>query len=179
MYARNGGISLGTVPSRISVRASLLPPTVHRLLHQVLFLAPLFWFMELLQNQLYLWFTHRYGWGYAPDASGAPTAWYSLMSLPLWGFTVVVFALLDATFERRGTSYPLRTLIAGAIGFAGEFLAGFVCARYFHHSLQIWPDSPLVYISLSALPFWCADYLIFHLLTRELRSAHAYRASTG
>jgi hypothetical protein len=179
MYAKNGGISLGALPSRVGVRPSFVPPTIRRLFQQVIFIAPLFWFMELLQNQLYWWFTGSFGWGYQPDASGEPTAWYSLVSFPLWVLTIVVFSLLDGAFERRGTAYPLRTLIAGAVGFGGELAAGFVCDRYLHRCLQIWPDSSLVYISLSALPFWCADYLIFHLLTRELRSAHAYRASTG
>jgi hypothetical protein len=179
MYAKNGGISLGVVPSRVGVRAPRLPPAIRRFLHQILFIAPLFWFMELAQNQLYLWATGNYGWGYRPGPDGLPTAWYSLMSAPLWAMTIATFSLLDAIFERSRTPYLLRTVIAGVVGFAGEFTAGFVGDRYLHHCLQIWPKSNLVYISLTALPFWCADYLIFHLLTRELRSAHAYRASIG
>jgi len=179
MYVKDAGLPFPGARRRSITGAILVPHGLHRLASQVMFLAPLFWFMELLQNQLYLWVTGSYGWGYLPGPDGLPTAWYSLLSVPLWAITIATFSLLDGIFERQRTPYLLRTVIAGVVGFAGEFTAGFVGDRYLHHCLQIWPKSNLVYISLTALPFWCADYLIFHLLTRELRSAHAYRASIG
>ena len=133
--------------------------------------------MELLQNKLYLLFTGAYGWGYELDAWGHPTAWYSLRSLPLWLVTVIAFSFLDLVFERRPTSPLLRFVIAGTIGWIGEWTSGFVSANVMHHALQVWPGSPLVYVSFSALPIWWMDFVIFQWLTRELRDAHAHRSA--
>jgi hypothetical protein len=69
--------------------------------------------------------------------------------------------------------------VAGLVGFGGEWMTGFVCEHALHHCLQIWPESPLVYVSFSALPFWFADYVVFHWLTRELRMAQSHRLTQG
>ena len=177
---KNGGILLPVPGSGTRAGATWLPLGLHRFLNQILFISPLFWFMELLQNKLYLIAINRYGWGYEPDAHGNLTAWYSFRSLLPWCMTVAVFSLLDTFwFERRRTSLLLRMVIAGLIGFAGEWTTGFISDRLMGHCLQIWPESRLVYISLSALPFWLLDYAVFHWLTRELRMAHDHRLSRG
>ena len=98
----------------------------------------------------------------------------------LAGTTVAAFSLLDTFwFERRRTPLPLRMLIAGFIGFLGEWTTGFMSDRVLGHCLQIWPESPLRYVSPSALPFWFLDYVVFHWLTRELRMAQDHRLSRG
>ena len=61
-----------------------MPLGLHRFLNQILFISPLFWFMELLQNKVYLLTIDRYGWGYEPDPHGKLTAWYSFRSLLPW-----------------------------------------------------------------------------------------------
>lgn len=180
MLTKNGGVLL-PVPGRSSrAGATWIPPGLHRFLNQILFISPLFWFLELLQNKVYLLTIGRYGWGYEPDPHGNLTAWYSLRSLFPWCTTVVVFSLLDAFwFERRRMPLPFRMLIAGLIGFGGEWTTGFLSDHVLGHCLQIWPGSSLVYVSLSALPFWFVDYAVFHWLTRELRMAHDLRLSRG
>ena len=176
---KNGGVLLPVPGASARVGTTWLPLGLHRFLNQILFISPLFWFMELLQNKVYLLAIDRYGWGYEPDAQGRLTAWYSFRSLLPWATTVAVFSLLDTFwFERKRMSLLLRMVIAGVIGFWGEWFTGFI-SNYTGHCLQIWPGSTLVYISPSALPFWLLDYAVFHWLTRELRMAHDHRLSRG
>jgi hypothetical protein len=180
MLTKNGGVLLSVPGTPARGRSTWLPIGLHRFLNQILFISPLFWFMELLQNKIYLLALDRYGWGYDPDPQGRLTSWYSFRSLLPWVTTVAVFSLLDTFwFERRRLALPLRMLIAGVIGFAGEWCTGFVSDRMLGHCLQIWPGSPLVYIAFSALPFWFIDYAVFHWLTRELRMARDHRLMNG
>ncbi len=185
MLTKNGGVFLPVPGSSARarsarLRSSWLPLGLHRFLNQILFISPLFWFLELLQNKVYLFTIGRYGWGYEPDAHGKLTTWYSFRSLLPWCTTVVVFSLLDEFwFERRRMPLPVRAVIAGLIGFGGEWTTGFISDHLMGHCLQIWPESSLVYISISALPFWFVDYVVFHWLTRELRMAHDHRLSRG
>lgn len=159
-----------------------VPHWIRRTLKQVLYITPLFWFMELFQNWIYKEVTGQYGWGY-PDAAGAlrdatvPLAWYSLKSVPLWGLTVVVFSTLEPIFVKHKLSFLWRMAIAGGIGWAGEWTAGFLSTRVLHEYLQVWHDTKLIYISVSVLPFWCLNFLFFHLLTKELRVAHESRSA--
>ncbi len=169
MLTKNGGVLL-PVPGP---RAHVLGVTfgVRQLLARILFITPLFWFMELLQNRIYLAFAHDYGWRYR-DAQGQLTAWYSFDSLMPWAITVAVFSLLDAfAFEPYRVALVLRMLVAGAIGWCGEWATGALFDRVFGHCLQIWPGSSFVYVAPSALPFWIFDFAVFHFLVRELRRA--------
>jgi hypothetical protein len=171
MLTKNGGVLLPIPGPR--ARASILGANlgVRQLVAQVIFITPLFWLMELLQNQVYLAFSHAYGWRYR-DAQGQLTAWYSFESLMPWAITVAVFSLLDAfAFEPWRLSLVLRMLIAGAIGWCGEWLTGAFFDHVLGHCLQIWPGSGLVYVAPSALPFWIFDFAVFHVLVRELRRA--------
>jgi hypothetical protein len=179
-----GWITLPATPRHRTSHAIAFPAGVRRLAKQVLFIGPLFWFMELLQNQVYF-AAHKlladgqgYGWGYHPGANGKPTAWYSPMSLPLWALTVAVFSLLDELwFNRVRMHFVWRVVIAGVVGFFGEAFAGYGCEHFLGRCLQIWPGSPFRYIAVSALPFWLFDYVVFHWLTLELRSADLQRLS--
>jgi hypothetical protein len=180
MLMKNGGVLLPAPRSNASIQPLRFPFGLHRLLNQVLFISPLFWFMELAQNKLYLLATDRYGWGYEPDAHGVLTAWYSFRSLLPWVITVAAFSLLDSLlFERWRLSLIVRVLIAGTVGLIGEWTIGLTFDRVLGHCLQIWPQSRFVYVSPSALPFWCFDYVVFHWLTRELRFAQNHRAAQG
>ena len=169
MLTKNGGVLLPVQGARAQVLGGTLG--VRRLLTQILFIAPLFWFMELLQNQVYLVFAHDFGWRYR-DAHGQLSAWYSFESLLPWAFTVAIFSLLDAlAFEPWRLPLILRMLIAGVIGWCGELGTGAFFDRVLGHCLQIWPRSFLVYVAPSALPFWILDFAVFHFLVRELRRA--------
>jgi len=142
---------------------------IRRLVTQVLFIAPLFWFMELLQNQVYLLFAHDFGWRYK-DAHGQLTDWYSFESLLLWAFTVAVFSLLDVLlFEPRRLPLVLRMLIAGVVVGPASWPRERSSDRVLGHCLQDLAGSFLVYIAPSALPFWIFDFAVFHFLVREMR----------
>lgn len=162
-------------------RHALLPIWLRRTLKQVLFITPLFWFMELLQNYGYKLATGDWGWRYCDSVGQLTEArrsydWHSLLSLLPWAFTVIVFSALEPVFARHRVPFLLRMIVAGTIGFAGEYSVGYLGANFFHLYLQIWNHAPLTYISLSALPIWCLDFWVFHLLTQELRSAHEGRS---
>lgn len=154
---------------------------------QLLYITPIFWFNELAQNWVFRLATGTFGWGYpsTPDPRG-PLDWYSLWSLPAWALTVVAFSALQFFFferAREGEAHRVpfwaQVTIAGAVGWGGEWATGYLSTTVLHHYLQVWPSSPLVFVSLSALPFWLVDYMLFHHLTSELRSAQAYRAAAG
>lgn len=168
-----------TKPRGPGLRGIRVPEAVQRILTQVLYITPLFWFMELAQNWMYLIITGQHGWVYPVDLHVDVkncTDWYSLRSLPTWALTVTVFSVLDRLFERRRMAVAWRLLIAGLIGWAGEWVAGFVSHGYLHHYLQVWPRSPLVYVGISALPLWFLDFVLFHRLTEELRAAQRDRS---
>jgi hypothetical protein len=177
MYAKNAEILVGVGRGRSTSSAFFVPPGIYRFVGQVLFLAPLFWFMELLQNQAYRLVTSQFGWFYRLAPPNQHTTWYSVRSLPCWLLTVSVFSMLDERFERKQLSRLTRFLIAGTLGWAGEWMIGFIAAHVSQRGLQIWPGSPLVYIAFSALPIWWIDFVIFQWLTRELRHAQAHRSS--
>jgi hypothetical protein len=159
-----------------------LPLSFRSTLMQVIYITPLFWFGELAQNWLYRMVTGHHGWVYPTDP-GVPfedcTVWYSLRSLPTWGLSVVVFSALDRLFERRRIAFGWRMAIAGLIGWSGEWVAGFLSHNCLHRYLQVWPAAPLIYVAISALPLWCLDFALFHLLTEELRSARGHRSNRG
>jgi hypothetical protein len=163
----------------------LLPEWLRRLVAQVVFITPIFWLSEQLQNSLYKLFHHEFGWvypldqlyglnGIAIDASKPLWIWSSLRSLPAWAGSVVVFSLLDHALARKHVRLRWRTLILGLIGWALEWTTGYI-ATVSHHTLQVWLNAPLVFVGISALPFWCLNFLLFHYLTRYIRVAHDHQ----
>ncbi len=139
-------------------------------------LSPLFWFMELFQNQLYHWVEGRYGWLY-------PASKYSSFYFPsllLWASAIAVIWTLDTfAFIPRGTPQWRRVPLLALACWAGEWLAGFAGDRV-GLPMQLWTDSPLKYIRPSAYWFWCLDVLCYDWLLRWMRSSGAdWRGSGG
>ncbi|HLL06203.1 MAG TPA: hypothetical protein VK539_36865 [Myxococcaceae bacterium] len=140
---------------------------VGSLLFHVVYVTPIFWFVELLQNQLYWKLTGAPGWTYPRS----PYHWFSFESLGLWGGSVVlIWCLHFFWFQRRGVGMVKRMIIAGTLCWAGEWLSGFVADQVFHRPLQIWTNAPLVYVQFSALFFWWWDVLLYQLLTVDIAS---------
>ncbi len=102
MLTKNGGVLLPVPGSSARAGSTWIPLGLHRFLNQILFISPLFWFLELLQNKMYLLTIGRYGWGYEPDPHGNLTAWYSLRSL------------LPVVHDRRGLLAARRVLVRAA-----------------------------------------------------------------
>lgn len=135
------------------------------LVFHVSYVTPIFWFVELLQNQLYWKLTGEPGWTYPLS----PYHWFSFESVGLWaGSVTIIWCLNFFWFLRRDVGLVKRMVIAGTICFAGEWLAGFVADRVLDHPLQIWTNAPLVYIKFSALFFWWWDVLLYELLTVDI-----------
>ncbi|HEY4184798.1 MAG TPA: hypothetical protein VGP07_06990 [Polyangia bacterium] len=169
-----------------------VPDWLLRLALQVLYIAPLFWFMELLQNLVFLKVAKNYGWYYPLQelngfgglcrdpklgVDALPWAWLSVRSFPLWAGTVAIFSMLDHFwFERRDLRLLWRALIAGLVGWGGEWAVGYASRHYLHSYLQIWPGTTLVYVSFTAIPFWISDFYVFHWLTLGIRTVHLHRA---
>jgi hypothetical protein len=149
---------------------------LERLAVQVLYIGPLFWFIELLQNQFFRLVQHgTWGWEYPNSLSCGPSPgmtahrWFCFKSIGLWCTSVAMFWLLEVLwFKRKQTPFWLRALIAGTLGWAGEFTAGWVSYKVFGVYLQRWNDSNLEFVKLIALPFWWSNYLVFHLLSARL-----------
>ena len=131
----------------------------------VSYVTPIFWFVELLQNQLYWKVTGEPGWTYPLS----PYHWFSFESLVLWaGSVTIIWSLNVFWFQRRDVGLLKRMIIAGSICWAGEWLAGFLADRVLGHPLQVWTNAPLVYITFSALFFWWWDVLLYQWLTKDL-----------
>lgn len=129
---------------------------------QVLFITPLFWFMELAQNHLFLWATGQWGWVF-PES---PYEWFSFGSIGLWAGAVGLFwSLHYFWFYPRNVKPWVRIVVGGLAGWAGEWVSGYVAAHVLGKPLQVWPGSPLVYVSFPALFFWMTDVVTYHLLT--------------
>ncbi len=139
------------------------PATFFRiLLTQVLYIAPLFWFMELAQNVAWRWVNGDWGW-YFPES---PYHWFSFASIILWaGCVMLLWSLHYFWFYPRRVKLWTRVGIGAAACWAGEWVGGFVAANVFNHPLQVWPGSPLVYVHWCALFFWVSNVIVYQLLT--------------
>lgn len=130
-------------------------------------LSPLFWFMELLQNQLYRMAEGHYAWHY-------PASQYSSFYFPsllLWASAIAVIWTLDNfVFVPRATPQWLRVPLLALACWSGEWLAGFV-GDWIGLPMQHWTDSPLVYIRPSAYWFWCLDVLCYDWLRRRMSAS--------
>ena len=171
MLTKNGGVLLPVPRSGTRAGVSWMPLGLHRFLNQILFISPLFWFMELLQNKVYLLAIDRYGWGYEPDAParsppGIRSAACCRGARPsrlfrCWihsgssGAATVAAADVDRRFHRLSGRVDDRVHVRSRARALPADLAG----------------SPLRYVSLSALPFWFSGL-------RRVPLAHA-RAAHG
>ena len=61
------------------------------LLIQIFYITPIFWFMELVQNNIYYFFSRQdpkvWGWWYP----ASPYHWFYFKSLTLWAGSVALF----------------------------------------------------------------------------------------
>jgi hypothetical protein len=130
-------------------------------------LSPLFWFMELLQNQAYRWAEGHYGWLYP----ASPYQSFYFPSVFLWASAITVIWTLDTfVFLPRGTPQWRRVPLLALACWAGEWLAGFVGDQV-GLPMQHWPDSPLRYIRPSAYWLWCLDVLCYDWLRRWMSAS--------
>lgn len=139
------------------------PATYFRiLLTQVLYIAPLFWFMELSQNVAWRWVNGDWGW-YFPES---PYHWFSFESIILWaGCVVLLWSMHYFWFYPRRMKLWTRVALSAPACFVGEWVGGYVAANVFDHPLQVWPGSPLVYVHYSAIFFWMSNVIVYQLLT--------------
>jgi hypothetical protein len=129
---------------------------------QVLFITPLFWLMELAQNNVWRWVTGQWGWVYPTS----PYGWFSFNSMVLWAGAVLTFWSLHCFwFYPREVPTWLRIVVGGVAGWAGEWVGGYLAVHLTGSPLHVWPGSPLVYISVPALFFWMSNVVTYHLLT--------------
>jgi len=130
-------------------------------------LSPLFWFMELLQNQLYWLVLRRPGWVYP----GSPYQWFYFPSMLLWTSAIASMWTLDRlVFIPRRTPPLRRVLLLGLVEWAGEWVAGCL-GHALGRDMQVWPGAPLVYVGVSAYAFWCLDVLAYDWLGRFLTAS--------
>jgi hypothetical protein len=130
--------------------------------HQI-FLTPLLWFVELLQNQLYRLIAGDWGWIYPQS----PYHWFSFLSLANWSFAVVVYSLLFRWwFDPQAVPAWIRWPVMCVAGFASEFLTGLAWHLATGQYFFIWTHSPLPYIEIWALPLWFSTAILFDLLNR-------------
>ncbi|QDE93588.1 hypothetical protein BHS06_33930 [Myxococcus xanthus] len=135
------------------------------LLTQVLYVAPLFWFMELAQNVAWRWMNGDWGWVFPKS----PYHWFSFGSLILWaGCVALLWSLHFFWFYPRRVKVWPRLAIGAGVCWVGEWVGGYVAANVFNHPLQVWPGSPLVYVHYSALFFWVSNCIVYHLLTNDV-----------
>lgn len=135
------------------------------LLTQVLYVAPLFWFMELSQNLAWRWMNGDWGWVFPKS----PYHWFSFGSLFLWaGCVALLWSLHFFWFYPRRVKLWPRLAIGAVVCWVGEWVGGYIAANVFNHPLQVWPGSPLVYVHYSALFFWVSNCIVYHLLTNDV-----------
>jgi hypothetical protein len=163
--AQEAAVSKDEVAPAVRSKPRRMAGYLGSLVFHLVYVTPIFWFMELLQNQLYWVLTGKPGWTYPRS----PYNWFSFESIGLWGGSVVIIWCLHFFwFLRRDVGQVKRMIIAGSLCWAGEWLAGFVAAEVFHRPLQVWTDAPLVYVGFSALFFWWWNVLLYQLLTVDI-----------
>src|SRR6218665_117745 len=129
---------------------------------QILYVAPLLWLLELLQNQAWRAANGTYGWVY-PDS---PYGWFSFGSMVLWvGSVFLMWTLHYYWFHPKQFRLWTRVGIASAICWAGEWVGGFMAVELTGKHLHVWPGAALVYVSFPVLFFWVSNVIVYHLLT--------------
>ena len=129
---------------------------------QILYVAPLLWLLELLQNQAWRAANGTYGWVY-PDSA---YEWFSFGSMVLWvGAVFLMWTLHYTWFHPKQYRLWSRVAIASVICWMGEWVGGFMAVQLTGKHLQVWPGASLVYVSFPAIFFWVSNVIVYHLLT--------------
>ncbi|KAL0481802.1 solute carrier family 22 member [Acrasis kona] len=135
---------------------------------QLMYIPFIFWFIELSQNMLTQKVTGDYGW-YYPDS---PYNWFSFQSVFSWGVLCIVFwnvwwwVLLAVR-----VNFWIKMLITTVIGWVTEYCLGYVAAQILGHPMQIWHNSPLIYVSYFAIVWWFQNSMIYYLLVIKIPTA--------
>jgi hypothetical protein len=128
----------------------------------LLYLPFTFWFLELGQNIFTKKMTGHYGWLY-PESE---YKFFYFQSLISWCVCVTVFwSLYFWLFIPKKFTFLQSMLVCTGVGWGSEWLFGFLADNVLHHPMQIWPRSPLVYVSFFALFWWFMNSVIFYFLT--------------
>ncbi|MBN1209821.1 MAG: hypothetical protein JXB05_33535 [Myxococcaceae bacterium] len=129
---------------------------------QILYLTPVFWLLELTQNQLFRIVQGEWGWIYP----SSPYQWFSFASLLVWALGIgVMWTLHYYWFYPRRVAVWRRVAYGTIAAWGIEWAGGFVHDKLLGTPLQVWPGSPLVYVSFGAIFFWMSNIIIYHLLT--------------
>ena len=151
------------------------------LLIQTFYLPFVFWFVELGQNKFTKLVTGEYGWYYP----ASPYYYFYFQSLLSWLTCVVVFwSLYYWVFIPRCVGFWKRIAVTTVVGWASEWLFGFLAPFLLGHWMQIWPKSPLRFVSVAALGWWFTNSLIFYMLVIYIPKAvgniiHQYELVAG
>jgi hypothetical protein len=129
---------------------------------QILYLTPIFWLLELTQNQLFRWVQGDWGWIYP----ASPYYWFSFASLAMWAIGIgLMWTLHYYWFHPRKMPVWRRVAWGTVIAWCVEWLGGWVADKVLGAPLQVWPGSPLVYVSFGAIFFWMSNVTLYYLLT--------------
>ena len=129
---------------------------------QILYLTPFFWLLELTQNQLFRWVQGEWGWIYP----ASPYHWFSFASLAMWAIGIgLMWTLHYYWFHPKQLPVWRRVAWGTVIAWCTEWLGGWVADKVLGAPLQVWPGSPLVYVSFGAIFFWMSNVALYYLLT--------------
>ena len=132
---------------------------------QCVLLVPLFWFVELAQNHLYLLLTGQHGWFYPQS----PHHWFSFLTLPSWAIAVTAMAAVQGWLASpRGWSVTRACLVGGTLCWALEWANGWFHAQVLGTPLYIWPASPLRYVGPEAVVWWWGNAWLHQALCRGI-----------
>ena len=165
----------------MATKSSSSPSIVPALVGNFVFLGPLLWIQELLQNILTRAVTGDWGWIYPRSDH----VWWSFHTMPSWGTVAVVWYALNTQVLipaiRRGdlgiiatspsSNITCRLIIMAAIGWVVEYLNGFVQEHSGSEGLQVWPGSPLRYVTYGCYLWWIQNGLTWFALNAGLVAA--------
>jgi hypothetical protein len=132
---------------------------------QVLYIPFIFWFIELGQNMLTHAVTGKYGWIYP----SSPYNWFCFESLISWTTMVVIFwNLYWWLLLPKKINFWVGIAITTVVGWISEWIFGATAIFLLGHPMQIWPNSPLVYVSFFAIVWWFMNSLLFYMLVIKI-----------
>lgn len=157
------------------------PSIAPALVGNFVFLGPVLWIQELLQNVLTRAVTGDWGWIYPRS----PHVWWSFHTMPSWGAVAVAWYALNTKVLipaiKRGDmgtlatsasgSMACRLVIMAAIGWVIEYLNGFVQEYSGSEGLQVWPGSPLRYVTYGCYLWWIQNGVTWFVLNAGLVAA--------
>ena len=143
-------------------------PLQMAMLCNFVFLGPILWIQELLQNILTQAVTGDWGWIYPRSEHH----WWSFHTMPSWGALAAAWLLLNVkVLEPRKMDIPTRLIIMAAVGWIIEYLNGFIQEHSGSEGLQVWPGSPLRYVTYGCYLWWLQNGVTWFALNSFLATA--------